>query len=38
MAKLLLFDRDPGVVGFVMIYELYIRIRIREKIVKKQMQ
>ena len=30
MAKLLLFDRDPGnVIGFVMVYKLYIRIRIR---------
>lgn len=36
MAKLLLFDRDPGnIAGFVIVYKLYIRIRIREKIVKK---
>ena len=37
IAKLPLFDRDPGkVVGFVTAYKLYIRMRMRKKIVKEQ--
>ena len=37
VAKLLLFDGNWGkVVGFIMICKLYIRIRMREKLVEEQ--
>ena len=39
IAKLPLFDRDSSkVIGFVTAYNLYIRIKIREIIVKEQIQ
>ena len=37
VAKLLLFDRDPEkTVDFVMVYKLYIRIKMEKKLVEKQ--
>ena len=37
MVKLLLFNENTGkIMGFVIVYKLYIRIRIRKKTVKEQ--
>ena len=37
MAKPPLFDGNPGkVVGFIIVYKLYIRIRMRKKLVEEQ--